>query len=345
MKKIIIIAIFFLVLMLLYNYVGVVRNSIAKAFLSNSFNEYSFLSENKVDSEDYQIKKIIDGELDQKILFNTLTQEFIITIRDSDYDRNNQGWYALWKIDKKGQVIDSLSSKNGMSPIGIYFEEDHYVDWVESGSKAKKEYKQIINFDSIASADFNYFVEKAEIIEYDGDYENKKVNCYLKIEDSWIVFESKKGYEDYFSNPEKFYKHKTKTTSWLLVLEDKIKPFHKWKDINSYIYLQKFVGESREFKSFYDINNTSRSGWNGTGYFSLWHNSSLLHFKSYTFKSSFGFDPDISIYAPPNNYGDHTRKIDIAFISLSKRMKSNRDYKEVGVYVICNKDKINNNED
>jgi len=344
MKKIILIAVIFLVLLLLYNYVGVVRKLIEKAFLPNSFKEYSFLSENKVGSEDYQIKKIIDGESDREILFNTSTQEFIIKMRDSDYDRNNQGWYALWKIDKKGQVIDSLSSNNGMSPIGIYFEEDHYVDWVESGSKTKKEYEQIINFDSIAPADFNSFVEKAAIIEYAGNYENKKVNCYLKIDDGWVVFESEKGYEDYFSEPEKLFKHKATFTSSLLVLEDRVKPFHRWKDINSFIHVDKFAGESREFKSFYDINNTSRSGWHGTGYFKLWHGSSLLHFKSYVFKSGFGFDPDISIYAPPNNYGDHTRKIDIAFISLSKRMKSNRDYKEVGVYVICKKDKNKTND-
>ncbi len=256
-----IIAVIFLILILLYNYVGVVRNLVEKTFLPSKFNEYSFLSDNTVESKDYQIKKIIDGELEGAILFNTLTKDFIINVRDSDSDRYNQGWCSLWKINKYGKIIDSITTNKSIAKHQDFLLEDSIFNQAISANKVK-------------------------------------------------------------------------ITDFIISLDDVIKPFHKWSDMNNFIYLQKNIKTSREFNSFYDINNTSRSGWNGTGYFQLIHNSSFLYFKANTFKSSRSFYPNISMYLPPN----YSRKINTGFLVLGKNsVRSTRAYKEVGVYLIIEK--------
>ena len=337
MKKIIIIIATLFILILLYNYVGIVRNLIAKALLPNSYKEYSFLSDNKIESKKYQVKKIIDGTIDPDILYNKATQEFLV--KESMIGENTK--HILWKISKDGKVIDSLTTNNFASSLGIYFKEDYYIDWINSGNKSKQKYKQIINIDSITDNNYKHYLEKAEVINYKKDVsslieDNLKVRCYLKVNNDWIVLESKKGYK---LEPENFFSFKAKNNkSSMFSLTDLIQPFQKWRDADSFIHLQKFIGESRSSKSFYDINNTSKSGWHGIGYFKLRYNSNLFYFKSYTFKSStFGFNPSISIYNPSINHIDGTKNNDLTFISLSRKGRSKRDYKEVGLYVICKK--------
>lgn len=339
------ISILLLALALGCKYVGRIRNPIDRALLPNSFKEYQFLSKNKVNSSDYVIKKIIDGELSDRnsVLFNTLTQEFILKIEEVDSKKNDQGWMTLWKINEEGKIIDSLTAKGLLNTIGVYFEADFYIDWINSGNKSKQKYKQIINFDSITTSDFNGFVKKAEAIAYSDNYKSETINCYLKIEDDWVVFESAEGYKNgYYSNPEVFFKHKTKSVSLLLVIKDSIEPFHKWSDINSFIYLQKFIKESYQRAPF-SVNGMGRSGWNGVGYFQLIHNSSFLYFKSYTFFNTdiHHYNPDISIYKPLKNYGDYSSGIDIAFMVIRVRFNK-RNPNEGGVYMIGRKDKAGN---
>ncbi len=341
-KKIILILVMFLVPLLIYMNVGIVRNLIAKALLPSSFGRYKFLSSNKVESENYRITKIIDGEIDGELLFNTLTQEFLVRVRDSDYDRNNQNWHAIWKVNKEGAVIDSINTTSTMNNQGTYFERDYYIDWVNAGNKAKQKYKQFIDFDSISIAERDNYFEQALEIAYDTDYLEEKLRCFLKIENDWIVLESKVGFEkDYGTNIKETFKYETKYNGLLIVLENAIVPFHKWGDMNSFIYVQKFVEKSREFRSFYDINNTSRSGWHGMAYIQLIHNSEFFHFKAHTFKNTdFGtgsYTPSISFYEAPKRYGIYLSNI--AFVGLGNSRRTKRFAGEVGLYVIHKKNK------
>ena len=54
----------------------------------NSFNsqidieKYGFLSDNKTENDYYAIKKIVDGQLNGEILFNTLRREFVFQTYD-----------------------------------------------------------------------------------------------------------------------------------------------------------------------------------------------------------------------------------------------------------------------
>ena len=322
---------------LTYSYIGPVRHFVDSVSLFGLYGDYNYLSDHNVASENYQINKIIDGNLDAPISYNTATKEYIISIYDSDYDRNNAGWKTYWKTNKNGEIIDSLNFRDYINKLGYNFEEDYYTDWIYSGNKSKQAYHQIINYDSIHSNIFNEYIVKADIIAYGNDYDTDKTNCYVKINEDWTVFKSAKGFDDFYMNPFKFYKHKEKSLDSLIVLENKIAPWQKWKNEEEPIHLEKFVGTSREYGSFYDINNTSRSGWNGIGYFRLRHFDENLNFKAYTFKTgAFGsYYPDIELFYPKKEFKNSNK---IAFIELSGNGRSKREYKENGIYIIKNKE-------
>ncbi len=324
-----------LIFLILYNYSGLVRGTIETVLLPSSYKKFSFLYENKTQSEDYEIKKIIHGESYENILLNTLNHEFIIEIVDSDYDRHNAGWTTFWKVNKRGEVIDSLNTRSRFNETGVIFEENYYIDWVNLGEKEKQKYQEVVNFDSITASQFKVLVNKANNITYDSDYKNETVNCYIESNKNWIVLKSKKGFEDdFYSKEEKFFKYSNKSNQVLLSIENSLKPFHGWKDKRSFINIEKFVSKSRETKSFYDINNTSRSGWHGVGYFKFSYKSSVLYFKTYTFKSSsFGMHPDIRIY--------NVDIPDISFVikTISNRKLGDRYSEESGVYVVTKKEK------
>ncbi|MBJ2176335.1 hypothetical protein JBL43_18935 [Aureibaculum sp. A20] len=326
-----------LALYLTYSNIGPVRYLVDRVSLFGLYADYNYLSDHTVTSESYQINKIIDGNLDGPITYNTATQEYILTIYDSDYDRNNAGWKTLWKVNKDGKVGDSLNFRDYINKLGYNFEKDYYMDWIYSGNKAKQEYHQIINYDSIEANVFHEYIAKSDIIIYGNDYDDDYINCYVNINDNWIVFKSAKGFDDFYMNPFKFYKQEEKSLDSLIVLANKIAPWQKWKDKNEPIYLEKFVGKSPEHSSFFDINNTSRSGWNGTGYFSLTHFDEILNFKAYTFKSgTFGsYFPDIELFYPKKEF-ENPKKI--AFIELRGNGRSKRAYKENGIYILKSKE-------
>ena len=337
MKKIILFVLLMMVFFFLYCYVSVVRNFIDQTLLPSTYNEYAYLYENKVESKDYRIIKIIDGSTYDDMLFHTGTEEFILEMPDSDYDRNNRGWKTYWKISKEGEVIDSLDTTAYMYDVGVFFDSISYIDWVDSGKKIAQKYQARIDFDTVSKTSFDGYVASAESITYAIDFENKKANCYLKIKDEWLVFESKKAYQsDIRSDGKANFGYEPKSRDSLIELTNRILPFQKWKDEKEFIYLERFVGEERQYQSFLDLNNTSRGGWNGTGYFRLTHNSEPLYFKSYTFKSD-SYDSDLRLYDFQYSKGHSIKENDISFIIKAKNHNSNADRKEAGVFAIIKK--------
>src|SRR5690606_1117326 len=95
------------------------------------------------------------------------------------------------------------------------------------------------------------------------------------------------------------------------------------------LVLQRFVRETRQRRPFYDINNTGRNGWNGTGYFQFRHRKAFFHFKTYTFKSERDYQPDIALYDLSSEYDK-----DCLLLHLRKTGKSKRKYNETGIYVL-----------
>ncbi|MBD2843623.1 hypothetical protein IDH44_00345 [Paenibacillus sp. IB182496] len=111
-----------------------------------------------------------------------------------------------------------------------------------------------------------------------------------------------------------------------------IAPFQDWEDAAAPLTLQGFVREARQSKAFYDINNTTRGGWNGTGYFQLVYDEETIEFKAYTFKSAGGYDPDLQLYELPGQAAQA-----VYLLEVRKPSKSNRPIAETGVYVLRSK--------
>ncbi len=87
---------------------------------------------------------------------------------------------------------------------------------------------------------------------------------------------------------------------------------------------------------------TIRAGRVGMAYIQLIHNSDFFYFKANAFRSTdfgigTGYSPRISLFEAPKKLGDHFN--DIAFIALGSQRRGKRAYKEVGLYVIRNKNK------
>ncbi|KAA1242650.1 hypothetical protein [Aquimarina sp. RZ0] len=324
------------------------KNYISKLLLPERFKNYIFLSEGSIESENYEIVKIIDNwkgkaQIDgvvklRHLFFDDLNKSFLLLTDFKNY--TNQEYRIIWKINKRGEVIDSIKTDFWSMPYnsGIFFENDYFMDWINSGNKTKKEYAAIIDGDTISETEFTTFVNNATIIDVDLNHTNKIVQTFLNTDKEWIRIDSRKSYKnidndhDQILSNNKLSIYSEGYKKRFIELDNAIKPFHKWKDANSPLYIENFTTVSSQSKPFYDINNHGKSGWNGIGYFRLSHNSEYLHFKASIFNGkSFGYIPNISIYYPSK------KNQDLVFINLYKNGYDNRHYKVSGLYMLRKK--------
>lgn len=103
---------------------------------------------------------------------------------------------------------------------------------------------------------------------------------------------------------------------------------HSWTNEEEPLSLGYFVKEKRQSTSFYDMNNTSRSGWNGTGYFYLRSGKDGIGFKTYAFWGDQRYAPDIQLYSLPEGSPDGFLMV------VDKPAKSKRNDEEIGLYLI-----------
>lgn len=222
------------------------------------------------------------------VQYDSLTSNYFIT---SDK--------FIWKVDKSGNLIDSLESINGesISSSGIIFNESYYIDWAISGDKSKKEYTKTINYDTLSDADFTSYLVKAEATYIHTD--NFITRCFLKIDNELIQITSDKLIDD---DPfEKVYykwkiKHLHKSKSQRFEYHE-IRPAEIHSNMygsiptedvfenNTILELQHFTKTHRTRKGAMPgaPANNSRSGWKGIGYFEWNYNSDKLHFKADVF--------------------------------------------------------------
>ncbi len=336
---------------LLFYRIGIIRTNIFKMGLNKEYDKYEYLFKNTTESENYKIIRIADKR-PEHILFDRITGNFILS-GDELYKTTIQ------KINKNGELIDSLEIEGHLYPSGMYFYEDYCIDWAITGNKSKQKYDTIINYDSLSKKEFEDYLNKAEIVDFTHFRESEKSEhtgrcyylkgrCHLKIQDKWIVIESKKLFEELENDYEKEYfelKHKIfskKNGDRLIALSNSIAPFHNWEKQDNMIFIQKFSKESYTRRSLGDFNSHgSGTGWHGTGYFQLTYKSEILNFKSYTFQASTwrfstpkisSCKPYISIYYPEKSYN-----IALVFIELSKPPGVLRNSEEIGLYVLKKK--------
>ncbi|MCF6351950.1 MAG: hypothetical protein L3J06_02965 [Cyclobacteriaceae bacterium] len=314
----------------------VAKVSSSKIFLNKKYDNYRYLYKNTTESKNYKILKITD-RTPRFILFDKVAENFILT-GDELY------LTTIRKINNKGEEIDSLEIKGHLYPSGMYFYEDYFIDWAITGNKSKQKYDAIIEYDSLSKKELEYYLSNATIIDFTQKYKNLesyKGRCHLKIQDKWIVIESKKMFKELEKHYEKDYfelEHRNlskKNGDRLIALKNQLIPFHNWEKPNSMIFIQKFSKESYSRQSLFgNFNNHGLgTGWHGTGYFQLAYKSEIFNFKSYAFKSKqFSLNPYISMYFPEKEYN-----IDFSFIKITNSPGTRQPSGNSGLYVLKKK--------
>jgi len=143
----------------------------------------------------------------ESIQYDKITSNYIIT--------SHAEARSLWKINKHGILIGSLVGEEGRgkkviaSPnrLGINFSDHYYTDWAISGDKKEKVYSQVINYDSLSEKEFDSYLEKATSIyikknDYYAIIRNNDIppyinmgQCFLFVDNKWIVIQSEKLYK------------------------------------------------------------------------------------------------------------------------------------------------------
>lgn len=336
---------------------------ISKLFLSKPFRAYCNLSDNLVESENYEIRKLINGPVDG-VLFSKETSTILVQAGDH-----------LWKINEKGHVIDTLERRGSMYSSGLCLKDDYYIDWVLSGDKEKKKYSEVIDANNMPEDELTDYLDSADIVEFKSIERNDKEidACFLKMKDGMVVLDITKHSEridtrcDHLGYSEGEYEkigwHKTCLDGYEKKYRDKLillgsRYIDNWHDKNAPIFVQKFARGFYCFEEGFWLwlfgnilgrtilsslpGSPPSSYWFGDGYFQLNHNSENLNFKSFVSNEEKPIDFDnFSMYSFPEGH-----KIDMAIIGLGHRPNSylkseerlKRHYeKDVGLYALRRK--------
>jgi len=302
-------------------------------------NNYAYLSSNTVASQNYEIIKLYSSGINHEVLFDSSNKTYIITIGDTDDAK-------YLKINELGYIVDSYIHHSRLHISGVFFSEDSFVDWAITGNKFKQHYSEIINADKLSEADFIAYFNKAQQLDFSIDYDESEVHCYLKIDNKWLVLETKNRFDkfeqdyskDYFQHTSKTYLRNIDPNNKLHLVKNKIKPFQKWGDENNKIVIKEFNKKGYKRAPFLDFNNTGWQGDYGDGYFDIKHHGELLHFKAFTvYRSGFNYSPGVRLYSFPKKINNNP-ETQLIFMGRNTN-KSKRE--ELGLYVLRKKIEIN----
>jgi len=303
--------------------------------IAKEFDNYHYLSENKTETEHYQIKKLnIQSPNIGVIYYDPVTTNYIVETDPTDKR-------VLWKINSKGDVLDSIEGYYHVGKQGVFFRDNYYIDWVMTNDKTQKKYKQIIDYNELTDTQFLDYLAKAEAY-----FINKSTSlggrCYLKIDGEWLLIKSQKLADDLelkvtnYELNEAHYLWKGKSFDLAkreLFLQHKMEPVRiedRGNQSTSTLLLKKFTKKSQIRRGFLDLNSVSRSGWNGIGFFELVFRKEIFRFKSYAFKSQIEGKYDVSFHM---SHKKHHNKD--GFIFLYQHRSSM--FKDRGLYVLMKK--------
>ncbi len=320
---------------------GLVLFSAANNHCSELDNNYWYLSDNSVESDHYEIIKIHSGIINHELLYDNINKTYLV-----------QSGYAIandyLKINELGYVIDTFSFDSRLNISGLFFDEYGVVDWAITGKKILQKFSRIINADEITDDEFKGYLSRAKQMDFSKNYDNEILRCYLYIDNKWVVLESKNRFndfeqdydEDYFQLTSKVYLKNINTNRRLQSLENKIRPFQKWKDQSNKIVINRFLKQGYKRARLYDINSTDWEGNYGIGYFDVRHQGEDLHFKAFTTQgSSVNYNPGLSLYAAPVKQ-QKTEETQLLVLEPHRRK---RKVEEIGLYAI--RKKINTSSD
>lgn len=151
----------------------VIFGFLSSSTLAKASAQYPSLSENKSHSKNYEIVKLIDGPIDALYKINSTGQ----TIAQSSDD--------FWKINAIGEVIDYISSDH-LYTSGLIFEKNGFIDWVFTGDKQKKPYKETIDASEYSEHQLFEAFRQADIVEFSEDGNKGRAYLYRQGQ-AWVL--------------------------------------------------------------------------------------------------------------------------------------------------------------
>ncbi|VAW68448.1 hypothetical protein MNBD_GAMMA10-3042 [hydrothermal vent metagenome] len=340
---------------------------------SNYLKKYHSLSSNLVESENYEIIKLINGTV-LAVLYNEQTHTTLVLA-----DR------YLWKINSAGYITDtcfrtsnlrnsgiSRWSKSWKSDVGERCWSEKYNDWLYSGDKSAHEIIDIEDSSNMSDAQRIARFDKADIVEFFSYYkanDDELKVCLLKENDRWTVlninahpgevdsrFREYKKESHYIWRESRLEGYNKKYKDKIIKLErdmlydckDKNKPLKLIKFIRKLYYFEGgflgwLFGHLLKLVLWGLPGSPPSSYWYGTGCFQLNHHSEALSFKALVSKEESIEFSNASIYRHSEDVNDDLQFIKITYLGgeheLDRKEKGLVKYHEedVGLYVIRKK--------
>lgn len=326
---------------------------ISKITLPKKFNNYKTLSEAPLISKNYELVKICSET--NKNACNCLSH-----ISNIFYDLHEKKHYLkggnanehiYWKLNNQGDIIDSIFVSNSrLFNSGIFFYNNYYLDWINSGDKTKKKYIEIIDDTSLTIEQIRNYIDRAIIVDAGVDYKNSSIEVFTYNGIGWSVLKSNKLYleiinpdkKNYESESIKLYKIKDSETFSIKVestnkhfqkrfvnLTNNITDYIKKDEFNNY-EVEAFKKTKRKRNPIYSSNSYGYSGWYGIGYLSFYNESESITFQLDIIKhEKHNFSTGINFFYPSIDINQNLRFVNI---STKRNRETPLDY--FGLYVI-----------
>ncbi|TPN86820.1 hypothetical protein [Aquimarina algicola] len=320
---------------------------------------YKSLSEAPLVSDNYEMVPLFIQNKRRGFVFYSLLYD---QINDSNYiigfDKNRQLEHtAYWKLSNQGDVIDSISVVDPrLFNCGVFFESDYYIDWFNTGDKAKKKYLRIIDDENLSLDEIKNYIDEAIMIDVGVDYSNKEntvLELFLLSEGGWTRLKSKKLYNaiipveeenDYQSKGKKelFEMEDSETFSirlekYLGIFKKRFTTLKKEEHVSPEkkcaIQIEAFEKKQRFKPPFFSMTSYGYAGWYGTGFVKLKSRSISFPFKLEAFENEDGvIRTGIELYYPMIEKG---KDLIIVKVGSKKNREQLQDY--YGLYVLRKK--------
>ena len=328
---------------------AIMMSFLSKIAISRSFDGYYYLSENAVKSENYEVVKLINGDIDAVLHIEGTNT---ILVMAAGY---------LWKINEHGYVIDTLRGTAALHSSGVQlwtsawsnsagknFWYKRFSDWVYTGDKSERTIRatDIEDTSGMSDAALRGYLDRADIVEFFSFYkknEKKLEVCLTRKDNRWSILDitNRLGRIDERCTE---YEHRThkiwsktcaegyerKYKSKVIRLSSRLPFKPNWEDKSQPIFMRKFTRDMYYFEDEFGgwlIGNIlgrtllrgmpgklPESYWYGTGYFQINHRSEQLKFKAFVSKEADGINFDnISIYDSPESRDGDTKFIEITY--------------------------------
>jgi len=172
--------------------VAIMFSVFSNVSLAKPLNRYPNLVENKSTSENYEIIKLIDGQIGS-IFYNPDKQQVIV-----------DAGHHEWKIDAQGQLIDALEGYGRWNASGYYFSPTYYLDWIGTGDKQEKQFTQKIDGNAFTDQQLFARFNQADVVEFGMTANNAYAYLISKNNSTVIDISSKRDQVHYSCDDDDF---------------------------------------------------------------------------------------------------------------------------------------------